>query len=397
MLRKLREFEESAAQAGRSEVGWFWLPLYRIGFAALCMQMVQKRCSTCAVTTGVLCAWCINSCNKEAVADAAALQPPEVSYSLSDANRNVGIELNTPVPTPVQRKARSALVATIRSTAKGQPVYAFELQPRNPSQAGLPYIVYLHGNATDVGELMPFLWQLAGSVSAKILAVEYQGFGLSGGSPSISALRTDAEAAICWLHENRNVGRSSIVLYGQSIGSFPAMSLATEFVGLRGLVLHSPMLSALSVLSAAHDDPCAPIRALSALDVLSNDHLAPSVKCPVFLLHGSDDREVPVSHGKRIASLLPAHFLQRQWFPAGCSHNDIAETYFAILISYLWEFVHGVPQYDFSKFSIFFDLCHLNDQLLLSNMCLFAICREALLTSPFIRSITKQWQLMGQE
>lgn len=250
--------------------------------------------------------------------------------------------LSSSTPQPVRSKAQQVNVARVRSTADGAPVFAFELRPRDSSGNGLPHILFLHGNAADVGELMSFLWQLAGSVSCNVLAVEYQAFGQSGGSPSIASLRTDAEASLRWLEKHRNARRSDIVVYGQSIGTHPALLLATNFPGLRGVVLHSPMLSALSVLSP-NRSACSPVMALRSLDVLSNERLAPHVTCPVFLLHGADDVEIPISHAQRLLQFLPNELVHRHWFAQGAGHNDLSDIYFAFLISYLWQFVHGTP------------------------------------------------------
>jgi len=44
------------------------------------------------------------------------------------------------------------------------------------------------------------------------------------------------------------VKEEDTILYGQSVGSGPALELATHLPGLRAVILHSPILSGLRVM-----------------------------------------------------------------------------------------------------------------------------------------------------
>lgn len=58
----------------------------------------------------------------------------------------------------------------------------------------------------------------------------------------------DIDAAYKCLKEQYGVKDDQLILYGQSVGSGPTLDLASQIPELRGVVLHSPILSGLRVL-----------------------------------------------------------------------------------------------------------------------------------------------------
>jgi hypothetical protein len=58
----------------------------------------------------------------------------------------------------------------------------------------------------------------------------------------------DIDAAYKCLKEQYGVKDEQLILYGQSVGSGPTVDLASRIPTLRGVVLHSPILSGLRVL-----------------------------------------------------------------------------------------------------------------------------------------------------
>lgn len=58
----------------------------------------------------------------------------------------------------------------------------------------------------------------------------------------------DVDAAYKCLKEKYGVKDEQLILYGQSVGSGPTVDLASRLPTLRGVVLHSPILSGLRVL-----------------------------------------------------------------------------------------------------------------------------------------------------
>ena len=114
-----------------------------------------------------------------------------------------------------------------------------------------------------------------------------------------------------------------IILYGQSLGSGPAVHLAS-LRPVRGLVLHSPIASGMRVVTDS--------RALSCLDIFDNLGTIRGRVLragAVFVMHGQRDEEVPCAHGQALYEALPERFtrVQKPWYPILAGHNDIAELY----------------------------------------------------------------------
>ena len=58
----------------------------------------------------------------------------------------------------------------------------------------------------------------------------------------------DIDAAYKCLKEQYGIKDEQLILYGQSVGSGPTVDLASRLPNLRGVVLHSPILSGMRVL-----------------------------------------------------------------------------------------------------------------------------------------------------
>lgn len=66
--------------------------------------------------------------------------------------------------------------------------------------------------------------------------------------PSEANTYADIEAIYECLETQYGVSQEELILYGQSVGSGPTLHLASKLPRLRGVVLHSGILSGLRVL-----------------------------------------------------------------------------------------------------------------------------------------------------
>nr|XP_007151683.1 hypothetical protein PHAVU_004G067200g [Phaseolus vulgaris]ESW23677.1 hypothetical protein PHAVU_004G067200g [Phaseolus vulgaris] len=105
----------------------------------------------------------------------------------------------------------------------------------------------------------------------------------------------DIDAAYKCLKEQYGVKDEQLILYGQSVGSGPTLDLSSQIPELRGVVLHSPILSGLRVLY--------PVKRTYWFDIYKNIDKVGAVKCPVLVIHGTADEVVDVSHGKQLWEL----------------------------------------------------------------------------------------------
>ncbi|KAA0053016.1 protein ABHD17B [Cucumis melo var. makuwa] len=118
---------------------------------------------------------------------------------------------------------------------------------------------------------------------------DYSGYGASTGKPSESNTYADIEAVYECLETEYGVSQEDLILYGQSVGSGPTLHLASKLPRLRGVVLHSAILSGLRVLCHVKFTFC--------FDIYKNINKIKKVKCPVLVIHGTEDDVVNWLHG----------------------------------------------------------------------------------------------------
>jgi fermentation-respiration switch protein FrsA (DUF1100 family) len=172
-------------------------------------------------------------------------------------------------------------------------------------------LLYSHGNAEDLGQLAPWLEQYR-AAGFSVLAFDYRGYGAStGGPPSAEGAVRDMEAVYRHAVGTLGIQPRSIVLFGRSVGSGPATELAAR-LPVGGLVIESGFVSAFRVLTRV---------ALLPFDKFPNLRTVRGVRCPVLVIHGTEDEVIPVSHGRRLfeAANEPKQAL---WIE-GAHHNDV--------------------------------------------------------------------------
>src|SRR5262249_3317690 len=104
-----------------------------------------------------------------------------------------------------------------------------------------------------------------------------------------------------------------IIILGRSVGSGPAVHLAARRP-VAGLILESPFLSAFRVITGI---PLLPF------DKFPNYREIARVRCPVLIIHGTEDRVIGFWHGQKLFAL--AHEPKRFFAVEGADHNDLNE------------------------------------------------------------------------
>lgn len=194
-------------------------------------------------------------------------------------------------------------------------------------------VVYFHGNAGSLRS-----WgEIAGDMVSRgyaVLVTDYRGYGKSRGPRSERALLDDA---LRWYdYAAERFPEASIVPYGRSLGTAPAAFIAAEREP-RHLVLETPYYSMADL--AKHWFPWFP-SGMIAYPLRTHSYLA-RVRCPVTLLHGTDDEVVPYESSLRLQRLLKPD--DRFISVPGGHHNDLSlfPQYYAMLDAVLTEPMDG--------------------------------------------------------
>jgi len=176
-----------------------------------------------------------------------------------------------------------------------------------------PRTVWLmtHGNAGQASQRGYVLGRLARDASLFVL--EYPGYGERSGKPTMASMNEAAEAAYRKLR--REYPAVPVCVLGESIGSGPASHLCTLAPPPDMLVLVVPFDDLASVASGHL--PFLPARLLLR-DNWNNADALRNFKGPVVIYGAADDRIIPASHARRLASGLPgSRFVEIEG-----GHND---------------------------------------------------------------------------
>lgn len=172
----------------------------------------------------------------------------------------------------------------------------------------LPVILFFHGNAGNISSNISALSVLR-SIAPKIYAFDYQGYGNSGGKTNGQTFEKDCRAMLQYLLENEQIPISRILVYGHSLGSFGAASLADRFPELAGLVMEAAFTSVPD--RAGEIYKILPIHMIMSVK-MDNLQLMPRINIPVLFISSKEDRIIPLNHNQTLyeAANSPKLFLQ---------------------------------------------------------------------------------------
>jgi len=187
-------------------------------------------------------------------------------------------------------------------------------------------ILYSHGNAEDLGDILPRLRDLR-DIGFAVFAYDYRGYGISEGRPTVGGAYEDIRAAYDYLRQELKVPPERIVIYGRSVGSGPSVDLASE-VPVAGLVVESGFISAFRV---ALPLPLYPFDKFPNMDKIAK------VDAPVLIMHGDADGVIPFSHGQRLFALAEEPKLS-MWI-SGAGHNNLLQVAGDRYVNKMQEFI----------------------------------------------------------
>ena len=159
---------------------------------------------------------------------------------------------------------------------------------RHEADAGKPTVLYFKGNAGGLKDRVERFQRLT-SEGFGLVAPAYRGSSGSTGAPEERNLVDDARQMAASV-------AGPLVLYGESLGAAVAIQLAAGGTG-DALVLEAPFTSLVDLVAAQY-----PTEDLARLITQRWDSLSKvsDVRQPLLVIHGEDDRLVPVEMGERI-------------------------------------------------------------------------------------------------
>lgn len=197
--------------------------------------------------------------------------------------------------------------------------------------AGAVFVIHLHGNACDLGQVATCAKRESYSLNAHYLIVEYPKYGISDGTPSENLIDEIVYVVYNFVTNILRVPAHKIVLMGRSIGTGPVCKLASvlqlEKRNPAAIILQSPYSS----LKYAASDLVGTCISSCMLDrwenwkVLCNDQN--SIKFPVLFIHADGDQIIDCHHSEsmhaaRLKAGLPSQiYIQKSTYDFIKGHN----------------------------------------------------------------------------
>ena len=212
-----------------------------------------------------------------------------------------------PRPSPTAPNVKNASVVQIGGEFPTIALYA-------PAPDGGATVVRFHGNGSQLASDQ-WLIPRCRARGLGYFAIEYPGYGQAPGEPSEESILSAAEAGVRWLEEN-GVPKNRMVLFGQSLGTGPAVYLASRGWG-RAVILGTPYTSIADI--GARRFPWLPVRMLLK-DEFPAFKWGALVKQPTLAFHGTADGVIPFDIGESQSKNIPGAKLI---VLKGVGHNTI--------------------------------------------------------------------------
>lgn len=198
-------------------------------------------------------------------------------------------------------------------TADSVLLSAWEIPATRPS--GI-WVLLCHGQTGNLATTTrPEYYADLRAIGVNILAFDWRGFGASEGTPSEEGLYRDATAAYEYLRLTRRVPAESIVIFGHSLGTAPAIELATR-VPAAGLVLEGGPTSVRARAQELY--PYVPVSLAMSSDFNSIGRIG-TVSMPTLFLHARADARIPLAHGR---ALFDASRGRKRFVELAGAHHD---------------------------------------------------------------------------
>ena len=191
-----------------------------------------------------------------------------------------------------------------------------------------PTILFFHGNG-EIAADYDDIGVIYRGMGINFLPVDYRGYGLSSGRPTVTAMMRDGHAVLeyvtAWLTGRECTG--PLIVMGRSLGSAPALEIAFHNAErIAGLIIESGFARILPLLSllGIHDPELTEATGPQNLEKIRR------VRKPTLVIHAEYDHIIPFAEGKDLYEASGAVEKKLLEIP-GADHNNI--------------FFHGMRQY----------------------------------------------------
>jgi uncharacterized protein len=159
-------------------------------------------------------------------------------------------------------------------------------------------VLYFHGNSRSIKGWAKYAGDFL-RYNYDVVLVDYRGFGKSTGKRSEKDMLGDMQFVYSELA--KQYPEQHLIVYGRSLGSGFATKVASDNQP-RYLILDAPYYSFTKTVQRFL--PFLPVRFVLRFHIRTDQWL-PKVKCHTYILHGTRDWLIPISHSKKLQALSP--------------------------------------------------------------------------------------------
>lgn len=206
------------------------------------------------------------------------------------------------------------------TTSDGVEIELWRRTPQITPPGPRRVLLMFHGNAETLfssQRLQEWLTELGFTT----YAVEYRGYGRSGGWPSESGLYGDADAASAYILEKEKIQASELTLLGYSLGTGPAAYLASKSQP-KVLILLAPFASIQSVLKL-HPILKHVRQAINLYKFPISNFISKLQGGCLVVATGGQDRILPSSQGDEVIAAFQGSTPVKRVHSELAGHNDL--------------------------------------------------------------------------
>ena len=216
---------------------------------------------------------------------------------------------------------------------RGAQINYLHFQVENPKGV----VIYLKGNTRSIKGWGKFAIDFT-RLGYEVIMMDYRGFGKSTGKRTVEAMKRDSQ--FIYDIAKKEYSEDQIIVYGRSLGSGFAARLAAKN-NPRMLILTSPLYSLLRTIHRYL--PFMPAKPFLRYNI-PTFHYLKNVRCPIKILHGSDDGLVPIKTAIDLSEINPK--LTRLYVILGAGHINIHQ----------FEEYHRAMEEIFEERKVFIDM-----------------------------------------
>lgn len=238
-------------------------------------------------------------------------------------------------------------------TARARTLHAWYIAATTDDERPAPTVIVLHGWGGNAALMLPLAAPLHAAGFATLF-IDARCHGASDGDSfaSLPRFAEDVEHAFDWLAAQAGVDATRIALLGHSVGAGAVLLAATRRQGVAAVVCLAAFSHPEAMMHRWLTEKHIPERPLGRyilrfvertighrFDDIAPLHTISCVRCPVLLVHGEDDRVVPIAEARQIYAARGNTQVELLALPG--NHNSFAD--FSRNFDRLIAFLRAMP------------------------------------------------------